>query len=177
MKKILFATLTLAALAFSACTSDGGKEYTSSTYVDSLMAFEYKLTGDVLSYVNIKAECDIPAANGKVSVIKPEPGVVTVNVSKIKCPTKFNITVKITPKQVNSFESEKSYTLGQSAVFSVFRLFEDGSYVSAGDGESSTEDTYYSGKELNTTFEKGTEIVFPFTFTADGYIDETPSED
>lgn len=177
MRKILFATLAFAAFAFASCTSDNKKEYESSTYVESLMAFEYKLTGEVLPYLNIKAECDIPAANGKVSVIKPEPGVITVNVSKIKCPTKFNIKVKITPKQVNGFESEKSYTLGHSAAFSVFRLFEDGSYVSAGDGENSAVDTYYSGKELNTTFEKGTEITFPFTFTADGYIDDTPSED
>lgn len=177
MRKILFATLALAALAFASCTSDNKKEYESSTYVESLLAFEYELTGDVLSYVNIKAECDIPAANGKVSVVKPEPGVVKVNVSKIQCPTKFNIKVKITPKNVNNLESEKSYTFGHNVNFSLFRLFEDGSYVSGGDGYDAIDEAYYSGKELNTTFENGAEVIFPFTFTHDGYIDDTPAED
>lgn len=92
MKKFIFSVFALCALAFASCSKDdnGPKEQGGYNFKNSHLSFEYNLTGDVASLVEVLPSTTLPTDAGTASV-SSDGTKHSIFISNIKCPAEFEV--------------------------------------------------------------------------------------
>ncbi len=172
MKKFIFAAFTLCALAFAGCSKDddGTKEQGGYKFKNAHLSFEYNLTGDVASMVEVIPSTTLPTDAGTASV-SSDGTKHSIFISNIKCPAEFEVVYTLLPKRTANIEENKNYSFNAKYTYLVTRNFDDNSHVE-GDSGGETLSGVMPGKNAAEFFEINGIQTFKFKLSADGFLEE-----
>ncbi len=176
MKKFIFSAFALCTLAFASCSKDdnGPKEQGGYNFKNSHLSFEYNLTGDVASLVEVIPSTTLPTDAGMASV-SSDGTKHSIFISNIKCPAEFEVVYTLIPKRTANIEENKNYSYKADYTFLVVRNFDDDSHVN-GDSGSETLTGVMPGKSAAEFFEINGTQTFKFKLSADGFLEEISEE-
>lgn len=176
MRKFIFAALAFAALSFVSCSDDNGGTSSSgdAEFVNSHLNFEYNLTGDVASLVDVVPSTTLPASSGTASV-SSDGTKHTIFISNIKCPVEFDVIYTLKPKNNIVIDDSKNYSYEANYSFVVTRNFTDGSHIPGSSGGEKLTGVV-PGKNAEDFFAANGKQIFKFKLSTDGYVEEIDEE-
>ena len=177
MKRFLFTALTFASLCFAGCSDNGiNGEKGDYEFKSSHLSFNFNLEGDVASMVEVVPSSTITADKGTVSS-SSDGTKHNVFVSNINCPAKFDLIFTLKPKSNITIEENKNYTYSSTYDYTVTRNFSDDSHLVSETAKSTEMSGTIRGKDIAKFFEINEKNVFSFSFSADGFIDDTTEDE